>query len=418
MNWNQLRSHLDTIKWDRYIPKAWSDKSPIEVHTVSNASVLYHTGAITERVNQYFNEVHRTKKLKNEVPVPRLFTRVHNNKVMFSAEVMDSMHMRFSMDPLASKDANIDEAKDRQRLLAIKANRAVAEEEPVKLDAVELPKPENTKYSVFTRDPMLLSSDEGYLVKPKWMSIAPMRETTAAALLMETQWSFLQTNLDPQSNSEAKHNQEEEITVWDPFCGSGTFLLEAAQMFIRSQTSGLFPPIHFAERRIGFKYWPTFDEKAYHSFINKRQQALQDLLRSRRNNNQVALSKKFAGPKLRLVGSDINKYCVAMSQINTQSMKKMVCSHFDGEMRDLVSEWMDSKVSFEYIASDFQFIDRYTTFNWPKTHIIANPPWGHRLGDSSVSLPVIALKTISNRSRRCYIKYSRDLCGCWSNERS
>ncbi len=70
---------------------------------------------------------------------------------------------------------------------------------------------------------------------------APLRETLAAACLRLSGWAPGQT-------------------LWDPFCGSGTLVVEAAAM-----AAGL--PAPTAERGFAFELWPTHDAAAYAAFV-------------------------------------------------------------------------------------------------------------------------------------------------------
>lgn len=73
---------------------------------------------------------------------------------------------------------------------------------------------------------------------------APLRETLAAALLMESGW----TPARP---------------LVDPFCGSGTIVIEAGQVAL-----GIAPGLARAERdAFAFARWPTFDAAAWSELV-------------------------------------------------------------------------------------------------------------------------------------------------------
>lgn len=73
---------------------------------------------------------------------------------------------------------------------------------------------------------------------------APLRETTAAAMLIASRWTA-------------------ETPLLDPFCGSGTIPIEAALM-----ARGIAPGLQRAhEGRFGFTRWPSFDAAVWRALI-------------------------------------------------------------------------------------------------------------------------------------------------------
>jgi putative N6-adenine-specific DNA methylase len=78
---------------------------------------------------------------------------------------------------------------------------------------------------------------------------APLRETLAAALAIE-----LQSLAGPHATA-----------VWDPFCGSGTLLIEWLRL-----RAGIVPG---ATRHFAFEQWPTHDRKAYVEWRAERRTA-------------------------------------------------------------------------------------------------------------------------------------------------
>ena len=95
---------------------------------------------------------------------------------------------------------------------------------------------------------------------------APLRETLAAALLLHIHY-------DPTQ------------PILDPFCGSGTFAIEAA-LIARNIAPGL-------NRRFAFMDWINFDEKEWNELVNKareqsRESAPAPILASDRDEGAVA----------------------------------------------------------------------------------------------------------------------------------
>ncbi len=139
---------------------------------------------------------------------------------------------------------------------------------------------------------------------------APIRETLAAALVKIS-------------------HLREDVRLWDPFCGSGTIVLEAAMQMTHT-APGLYR--HFAAEQYAFlpgNIWKNAREEAMES---------------------IRTDVPF-----RAVGSDVDESVLAIAKANA------------GRAR------MDKFVSFRHMnALDLKKDDVRTT-------IIANPPYGERL---------------------------------------
>lgn len=98
---------------------------------------------------------------------------------------------------------------------------------------------------------------------------APMRETLAAAILRAAA-------LSPGA------------TLWDPFCGSGTLLIEAE----RAAAGGVYA----RSQGYGFELWPNHDADAYSAWLND--------------------AKTEVGLQLCLYGCDIDSKEIAGAQLN------------------------------------------------------------------------------------------------------
>jgi len=79
----------------------------------------------------------------------------------------------------------------------------------------------------------------------KHVAEAPLRENMSAALL-------LKAGFVPKRN------------LWDPFMGSGSFLLEALGMSVSGPSSLVDPRL----RKFSFQMWPTHDDNKYSKFID------------------------------------------------------------------------------------------------------------------------------------------------------
>lgn len=86
----------------------------------------------------------------------------------------------------------------------------------------------------------------GYRIKT---TAAPLRETLAAGCLLHCNW-------------------QGKIPLWDPFCGSGTFPIEAALI------AANIPPGN--QRRFSFMNWPGFRQGLWDALINEAKKLKRD----------------------------------------------------------------------------------------------------------------------------------------------
>lgn len=100
---------------------------------------------------------------------------------------------------------------------------------------------------------------------------APLKETMAAGMIQLSRW-------------------EPDRPFYDPFCGSGTFAIEAA-LIGQNSAPGL-------NRSFTSQYWPIITERMWNDAIDE------------------ALSVENPDQKLSIVGSDIDKEAVKLSQSN------------------------------------------------------------------------------------------------------
>lgn len=147
---------------------------------------------------------------------------------------------------------------------------------------------------------------------------APLKENLAAGILRFTGWKPTQRLIDP-------------------FCGSGTFLIEAAMM--ATQT-----PAGFFRRKQGFETLPDFDSELWESVKQSMDAARTEL------------------PIGLLQGSDIDARALAATRANLES----------GPFADKI----------KLIQKDFGRLDG----PYKEAIIVANPPYGVRLEDTSDGL--------------------------------
>ena len=140
---------------------------------------------------------------------------------------------------------------------------------------------------------------------------APLKETLAAAMVLISRW-------------------KEDFTLIDPFCGSGTILIEAA-MIMQNIAPGLC-------RAFTCETWPTIDE---------------DIFEQVREGAEKAIKNK----DIKLLGYDIDGRILKVARSNAE--KAGVSKFIEFHKRDFM---------------EFSNSDKYG-------FIISNPPYGERLGE-------------------------------------
>jgi len=152
---------------------------------------------------------------------------------------------------------------------------------------------------------------------------APLKENVAAGLLMRANWPQL---------------SQKEYSFHDPFCGSGTLVIEAAMM-----ASHIAPGLLRQDQALQF--WA------------QHQKALWEKLRAK------ALSQVKA-IKLKLIGTDINGKLISEAQKNAERAGVLPLVNFE------------KKALKECVADK------------DKGLLISNPPYGERLGEVTQLVPL------------------------------
>lgn len=140
---------------------------------------------------------------------------------------------------------------------------------------------------------------------------APLKETLAAAMVLISRW-------------------KESFTLIDPFCGSGTILIEAA-MIMQNIAPGLC-------RSFVCETWPTMEKEMFEQVREGAERAIKN-------------------KDIKLIGYDNDENILRIARSN--AMKAGVAKYIDFHKRD-----------FEAFSSN----DKYS-------FIITNPPYGERLGE-------------------------------------
>jgi 23S rRNA (guanine2445-N2)-methyltransferase / 23S rRNA (guanine2069-N7)-methyltransferase len=177
---------------------------------------------------------------------------------------------------------------------------------------------------------------------------APLRETLAAGMLQDANWP-------------TAYKERDEISLLDPFCGSGTLVIEAALMLMDS-APGL---LHF---KFGFEHWKQHEPAIWTALINeahKREEAAEEWLKTK---------------KVHLEGRDLDGKMMRIAQSN---------AHRAG-VGDLV----------RFTHGDVRELTTPTDTGL----IICNPPYGQRIGHNTQLLPLYS----------DFGRALRENCGGWN----
>ena len=157
---------------------------------------------------------------------------------------------------------------------------------------------------------------------------APLRETTAAVLLQEMMW-------------------RRKLPLHDPFCGSGTIVIEAA-LYAHDIAPGL-------GRGFAFEGFANFNRKRFHEI--RREEA----------------SKIRTDVECRIAGSDIDPAAVERAKQNAE----YACVAAGRALQMIGS---DAKIQRpEFTVSSFEDL----TPSYETGLLLCNPPYGERLGDEA-----------------------------------
>ncbi len=143
---------------------------------------------------------------------------------------------------------------------------------------------------------------------------APIRENLAAGILHLTNW-------------------QPETPLLDPMCGSGTFLLEAAQIALNIAPG--------SQRHFGFEQLKTFDSDLWHRIKTQ------------------ALTKQQPASQLSIYGSDLYGYSLAHARTNLEAAGLIEAVH------------LKQANILEISAPESSGI------------LVTNPPYGIRIGESN-----------------------------------
>ena len=161
--------------------------------------------------------------------------------------------------------------------------------------------------------------------------IAPLNEALAAGLLLLSGW-------------------DRKTDLYDPMCGSGTILVEAAMM-----TQNLAPRL-FSTKKFAIEKWDNFDLMLWKSV-------------------KKALKQEIEPSSVKIYGSDMSSKSIQMTKFSAK------CAAVD----DIIS------------VEQADFFKKKNSFN--EGFIISNPPYGERLKEEDI---IEFYKEIGNTFKREY----------------
>jgi len=159
---------------------------------------------------------------------------------------------------------------------------------------------------------------------------APIKENLAAALLIRAGWQKL-----------CREKTDVDLTLYDPMCGSGTFLIEAAMMAL-----DIAPGTY--RDYLGIFGWNQFNQDLWDKTIAKAEQK-----------KEQSINRTINSHRLQIIGSDINPKAVksAQSNIGLAHLEDVIKVHIAG-------------------------IDQVEQIEIPDEGlVIVNPPYSERLGE-------------------------------------
>jgi len=164
---------------------------------------------------------------------------------------------------------------------------------------------------------------------------APIKENLASALLIRAGWLKRCRDLEKPIQDEDK-----KLNLYDPMCGSGTFLIEAAMMALD------IAPGTYREY-LGIFGWNQFNKNLWQQTVEKAQKRFDD------NTNKESLN---------IIGSDSNPKVISVAQSNFEMLH-----HYDLSKN---------------IKVNIAGIDQVNQIELPSSGlVIVNPPYSERLGD-------------------------------------
>jgi putative N6-adenine-specific DNA methylase len=178
---------------------------------------------------------------------------------------------------------------------------------------------------------------------------APLREDLARALVIVSGWKG-------------------QLPLWDPFCGSGTVLIEAA-LWIAAYPPGLLRSFALEQTRLADP--PTLQQ------IKADRWSWRDRLRP-----GVTAATDVAD--WRLVGVDVDGQAIAAAQQNWAAWPWEWSPRDPADSADRLPPLSARRPTVEWVVSDI----RHLPLPASPIAVVTNPPWGGRIGGGRDLLPL------------------------------
>jgi 23S rRNA G2445 N2-methylase RlmL len=236
----------------------------------------------------------------------------------------------------------------------------------------------------------------GYKDQLNWGSL---RETYAAALIYESQ--LLE-----------KFDKTNQLLVWDPFCGSGTILIELFLIALNQpvrQIDNIF--------KEGFTHLPFHDETLFNKFVTHHMNI--------RKNKEINFKSEDNNFDIQFISSDINSKSLSafinnsakislesyIVKNNNQTLHQDKETMITYDFKNINPNIYHHKVNnifnafigdYEMIGKEIVFNDKVDVFKNRKFDIFSNIPYGrsHEMSDK------IQIKTLYRRFGKFLRKYT------------
>lgn len=229
----------------------------------------------------------------------------------------------------------------------------------------------------------------GYKSLINWGSL---RETYAAALLFE-------------SKLLEKFNKDNKLFLWDPFCGSGTIMIEA-----------FFLTLNKPARKIddiskeAFTYLPFHDKESFDKFIKEAKNNIDCFNANLEGETEIQFigsdidSKSVEAFTLNCEKAEINKYKFTKNNEKIPYKTDITINPniFHQKINEVFNCYMGD---FETIGKEIVFSNKIENFKNKKFIIFSNIPYGnsHQLADK------LQVKSLYVRFGKFLRKYNKNL---------
>ena len=310
-NFRELEKKAAAVPWELFLPchpgaerdRIHPDESFLDIHVTCKESRLYHSDAVAERFYNIFNVVSLPLARTTSLPTPSAGTPRN----------APQQHLYITL------------LKDRCT---------------VSLD---------------------LAGEELYKRgHQRFVAEAPLKETIAAAMLLEAECLLQSSAAAPSAETVAA--PDTSITIIDPMAGSGTFSLEAAY-----KNCGLIPG---RCRDFALKHQPAFKEATWNYIVNSTMRKNDDFKLSLRGNEVTAA---ITSPIYKILTSDISERAVEIIKHNVQT-SPLPPGAIDPQQKDF----------FSYTPEDI--FGASIPSNSSKAILLLNPPYGKRLDANAPAL--------------------------------